>query len=490
MDGTYTPGSKTANYIGGQWVGEPDTMPAVNPATGEVIATLPKSSRETAGRAVAAAKAAAPGWAATPVFKRAAMCMAIAAAIDAERDAIARILSLEQGKILAEATGEVGKAADGFRLAAELVKQMGGQTLPAEDPTKLVMTIRQPRGVYGVITPWNFPVNIPVEYLAPGIATGNAIVWVPAPSTSLVACVLMEVIEKAGLPAGVVNLVIGEGATAGDAVVVHPDVAAIGFTGSAATGRRIAERGAGKPLLLELGGNGPVMVFGDADLDAAAAAAAGGAFFNAGQVCAATGRVLAHESIVDGLCERLAAHAAGHVLGDPFHQGTTMGPLNNPKVAAKVKEHVDDAVASGARVLCGGRARPDLGSDLFFEPTVIRDVTRDMKINREETFGPVVPVLAFSNEAEALDLALDSEYGLSVGVFTRDVTRGVEIAKAIPAGIVNINGASTWWEIHLPFGGGSGTKSGIGRLGGMHTMEAMTELKMVTVTIDRKAAAA
>ncbi|MFP5076072.1 aldehyde dehydrogenase family protein [Rhizobium sp. YIM 134829] len=488
MDGTYTSSPRTANYIGGRWIGEPDTMPAINPATGDVIAQLPKSSRDTAALAVAAAKAAAPGWAATPVFKRAEMCVAIGAAIDVARDHIARILSAEQGKVFSEAYGEVSKAADGFRLAAELVKQMGGQTLPTEDPTKLVMTIRQPRGVYGVITPWNFPVNIPVEYLAPGIATGNAIVWVPAPSTSLVACALMEVIEKAGLPAGVINLVIGEGATAGDAIVIHPDVAAIGFTGSAATGKRIAERGAGKPLLLELGGNGPVVVFEDADLDAAAAAAAGGAFFNAGQVCAATGRVLAHHSIVDSLCEKLTAHAAEHVLGDPSHQGTTMGPLNNAKVAAKVKEHVDDAIASGAKVLYGGKQRSDLGSDLFFEPTVIRDVTREMRINREETFGPVVPVIAFQDEAEALDLALDSEYGLSVGVFTGDITRGIEMARAIPAGIVNVNGGSTYWEIHLPFGGGTGTKSGIGRLGGMHTMEAMTELKMITVTIDRKGA--
>lgn len=487
MDGGYTTSSTPANFIGGKWQTEPETMPAVNPATGEVIAQLPRSGVETASRAVAAAKAAAASWADTPVFKRAEICVAIGSAIDAAQEKIARVLSLEQGKVLAEAMGEVAKAADGFRLASELVKQLGGQTLPAEDPTKLVMTIRQPRGVYGVITPWNFPVNIPVEYLAPGIATGNTIVWVPAPSTSLVACALMEVIDAAGLPAGVINIVIGEGATAGDAVVVHPDVAAIGFTGSAATGRKIAERGAGKPLLLELGGNGPVVVFEDADLDAAAAAAAGGAFFNAGQVCAATGRVLAHRSIAESLCEKLVSHAARHVLGDPFHQGTTIGPLNNPKVAAKVKEHVDDAVARGARVLHGGNARPDLGSALFFEPTIITDVTRDMKINREETFGPVVPVLAFDDEAEALDLALDSEYGLSVGVFTADVTRGVSIAKAIPAGIVNINAGSTWWEIHLPFGGGTGTKSGIGRLGGMHTMEAMTELKMITITMDRKA---
>lgn len=470
------------NFIGGAWVATDDTMAATNPATGEMIASLPNSSRDEASDAVTAARAASAMWAATPVFERAAMCVRIASAIDGNADRLARTLSLEQGKILKEATGEVAKAADGFRLAAELVKQMGGQTLPSEDPSKLVMTIRQPRGVYGVITPWNFPVNIPVEYLAPGIATGNTIVWVPAPTTSLVAAELMGVMDEAGLPAGVVNLVIGEGATAGDAVVVHPDVAAIGFTGSAATGRRIAERGAGKPMLLELGGNGPVIVFADADLDQAADAAAGGAFFNAGQVCAATGRVLAEASIAAPLTEKLAQRARRHVLGDPFHQGTTMGPLNNGKVAAKVSEHIADAVAKGARVVAGGKARADLGSELYFEPTVLGDVTPDMRVAREETFGPVVPVIAFKDTAHALELALDTDYGLSVGVFTGDVSRGISVAKAIPAGIVNINAGSTWWEIHLPFGGGSGTKSGIGRLGGMHTLEAMTELKMITIT--------
>lgn len=487
MDGSSSSVRTAHNFIDGDWVAAAETMPATSPATGETIARLPKSSREEADAAVAAAKAAGARWAATPVFERAAVCVAIGQAIDANAEALARTLSQEQGKVQAEALGEVRKAADGFRLAAELVKQMGGRTLPAEDPTKLVMTIRQPRGVYGVITPWNFPVNIPVEYLAPGIATGNTIVWVPAPTTSLVAADLMAVLDEAGLPRGVVNLVIGEGATAGDAVVVHPDVAAIGFTGSAATGRRIAERGAGKPMLLELGGNGPVIVFADADLDQAADAAAGGAFFNAGQVCAATGRVLAEHSIADSLTEKLAERARRQVLGDPSHQGTTMGPLNNDKVAVKVKEHVDDAVAKGARLLVGGKPRPDLGSALYFEPTVLGGVTPDMRVAREETFGPVVPVIAFRDEAHALELALDTDYGLSVGVFTGDVARGIAVAEAIPAGIVNVNAGSTWWEIHLPFGGGTGTRSGIGRLGGMHTLEAMTELKMITVTTKRRA---
>jgi len=481
MDNRSQDQRQVRNFIGGEWVTARETMKAINPATGEAIASLPKSSAEEVNQAVAAAKAAR-SWAQVPVFQRAALCVAIASAIDANRDRLARTLSLEQGKILKEATGEVTKAADGFRLASELVKQMGGSTLPTEDPTKLAMTIRQARGVYGVITPWNFPVNIPVEYLAPGIATGNTIVWVPAPTTSLVAAELMAVIAEAGLPKGVVNLVIGEGATAGDAVVTHPDVVAIGFTGSAATGRRIAERGAGKPLLLELGGNGPVIIFADADLELAADAAAGGAFFNAGQVCAATGRVLAEASIADKLGLMLVERARKHVLGDPFHQGTTMGPLNNAKVAAKVKEHVDDAVAQGARAAAGGKARPDLGGQFYFEPTILTGVTPQMRVAHEETFGPVVPVIPFKDANEALSIALDTDYGLSVGIFTRDIARGIEIAKAIPAGIVNINAGSTYWEIHLPFGGGSGTKSGIGRLGGMHTLEAMTELKMITIT--------
>lgn len=481
MDNRSQDQRQVRNFIGGEWIAAKEAMKAINPATGETIASLPKSSADEVNQAVAAAKAAR-AWAQVPVFQRAATCVAIASAIDAHRDRLARTLSLEQGKILKEATGEVTKAADGFRLAAELVKQMGGSTLPTEDPTKLAMTIRQARGVYGVITPWNFPVNIPVEYLAPGIATGNTIVWVPAPTTSLVAAELMAVIAEAGLPKGVVNLVIGEGAVAGDAVVTHPDVVAIGFTGSAATGRRIAERGAGKPLLLELGGNGPVIIFADADLELAADAAAGGAYFNAGQVCAATGRVLAEASIADKLADMLVERAKKHVLGDPFHQGTTMGPLNNAKVAAKVKEHVDDAVAQGARAAAGGKARPDLGGQFYFEPTVLTGVTPQMRVAHEETFGPVVPVIPFKDANEALAIALDTEYGLSVGIFTRDIARGIEIAKAIPAGIVNINAGSTYWEIHLPFGGGSGTKSGIGRLGGMHTLEAMTELKMITIT--------
>ena len=249
-----------------------------------------------------------------------------------------------------------------------------------------------------------------------------------------------------------------------------------------ATGRRIAERGAGKPMLLELGGNGPVIVRADADIAKAAAAAAGGAFFNSGQVCAATGRVLAHESVVDELAERIVAVAKEQVVGDPLHQGTTMGPLNNPKVMEKIVAHVDSAVAAGATVLTGGRARPDLGP-LFYEPTVIRDVTPDMAIAREETFGPVVPIVACADDTALMRVARDTSYGLSMGIFSADVPKAIAMAGDLSAGIVNINGSSTYWEIHLPFGGGSGTVSGLGRIGGRHTLEAMTDLRLISIPL-------
>lgn len=473
-----------ANFIGGAWENaENGTFPVLNPATGETLAFLPASSRATAQRAVEAANAAQPAWARVPLWDRAALCVTLAAAIDAHQEDLARILSMEQGKPLAQSMGEVGKAADGFRMNAELVKYMTGETIPGETPGRQVITRRFPRGIYAVITPWNFPVNIPTEYLAPAIATGNTVVWVPAPTTSLVAVAFMRVLAEAGLPDGLINLVLGEGATVGDEIVVNPGTHAIGFTGSAATGKRIAERGAGKPMLLELGGNGPMIVRADADLDKAAAAAAGGAFGNAGQICAATGRVLAHADVATPLAEKIAEHAQAHVVGNPMHQGTTMGPLNNAAVAAKVAQHVSEAIADGARVLAGGKALPEAGSDLFYAPTVLDGVSPAMRIAHEETFGPVVPVIALSDDAELMRVAKDTDYGLSMSIFSSDIETAMAMSGELSAGIVNINEGTTYWEIHMPFGGGSGTKSGIGRIGGKHTLEAMTEIRMTSVPI-------
>ncbi|GBH33144.1 aldehyde dehydrogenase family protein [Sphingobium xenophagum] len=470
------------NYIGGRWESdEAESFAAINPATGGELVRLPLSTRETARRAVAYAKAAQPAWARRSTWDRATLCASIGDAIAVATDDLAHILSMEQGKTLAEATAEVTATAHGFHMSAELVRYMTGEVQTGQTPDRLFLTQRHPRGVYAVITPWNYPVMIPGEYLAPAIATGNTVVWVPAQTTSLVAAALMRVIASVGLPEGLINLVLGQGAVVGDEIVGHEDVQGIGFTGSTRTGKSVAERGAGKPMLLELGGNGPVIVRRDADLDLAAQAAALGAFMNSGQICAATGRVLADSAIAGELAEKIAEIARSHQPGDPLHQGTTMGPLNNAAVVRKTREHVDEAIAAGARCLAGGHLLPDLGSDFFYAPTVLADVTPNMRVAREETFGPVVPIIALDGDDELLRVANDTDYGLTMSIFSRDMERALAMSTELSAGIININAHTVTWETHMPLGGASGTNSGIGRLGGRHTIEAMTEMRMVTI---------
>jgi succinate-semialdehyde dehydrogenase/glutarate-semialdehyde dehydrogenase len=472
------------NFVDGSWVesGTGARRDVISPIDGRSIGSVPWATREDAHTAILAARAAAGGWRRTPVWERAAFCRRIADNIRRRQDTLADVLVTEQGKPVAEARFEVGKAADGFSLAADLVRFLEGRTIPTQDPRKFVFTVYQPRGVYAVITPWNFPINIPVEYLAPGIAAGNVIVWNPAPTTALCAVGLMEAIADADLPPGVVNLVIGAGPEVGDEIVVSRGTDAIGFTGSAATGKTIAMRGAGKPLLLEMGGNGPVVIFADADLDAATNATASGCFVNAGQVCSSSERILVERSVLDGFGERMVAKARNVVLGDPRIAGTTMGPLNNAAVAKKVREHVEDAIDRGARTLIGGGPAGGLGSDLYFQPTVLSGVSRDSLINREETFGPVAPLMSFEGEAEAIELARENRYGLVSSVFTRDLDRAFRMIEAIPTGIVNVNDTSNYWELHIPFGGMAGKDSGIGRLGGSDTLLAMSDVKTATIT--------
>jgi acyl-CoA reductase-like NAD-dependent aldehyde dehydrogenase len=475
-------------YIGGKWLpsASGESFTASNPANDEPIATLQKGSPDDVDRAVTAATEASRGFRATPVWERAALCDRVAQTLHDRRDEVAQVLSADQGKPLhAEAYAEVDTAIEGYRSAAAHVKHLTGETIPVADPNKRVFTRREARGVYAVVTPWNFPVNIPTEYLAPALATGNTVIWVPAPTTSLVAVVLAEVFEAAGVPDGVINLVTGEGSVVGDAAVAHPGTHAVGFTGSTATGQKIATRAAGKPVLLELGGNGPTIVFGDADLEKAAAAIAGGAFFNAGQTCSATEVIFADRRVHQDLVGLLAREAAKIQLGSPDHPATTMGPLNNPAVAAKMDRHISDARTRGAEVIIGGGRADGRGSDLFYEPTVLADVAVDAALVVEESFGPLAPVVPFDSEQQVLEWAAAPQFGLVSSVWTRDAGRGIRTAEALRTGIVNINEASTYWEIHVPFGGGSGTGSGTGRLGGMHTLVEMTELKTITLDLSR-----
>lgn len=475
----------STNFIGGRWTSDPagEVKPAHSPIDGAAIGMLCWSSRQAAVDAVAAARAAQPAWRKLSTWDRAITMRRIGDAIAARRAELAALLTLEQGKPYAEAFFEVGKAVDGFNLAADLVKYLEGQTIPTEDPTKRVMTFYRPRGVYAVVTPWNFPVNIPVEYIAPGLAAGNTIVWTPAPTTALVAVALMRAIGQADLPPGVLNLVTGAGAVVGDEIVSNPGTDAVGFTGSAATGKQIALRAAGKPQLMELGGNGPVVILDDADLDRAAAATASGCFVNAGQVCSSSERILVHRKVHDEFAARMAAEARRIVLGDPRKDGVTMGPLNNAGVAAKVAGHVADALDRGARAIVGGKAPDGHPSPLYFEPTVLTGVPRDSLINMEETFGPVAPLLVVDSDEQAFEIAADNRYGLVSSVFTQDIDRAFRYVEEMPTGIVNINDTSNYWELHIPFGGMSGKDSGTGRVGGRHALAAMCDLKTATFSV-------
>ncbi len=459
----------------------------VSPATGARIGAVPLGTREDAARAVEAAVASKAFISKLSVWDRAKLCQAVADRIEARAEELARLLTLEQGKPFhAEAKGEIAGAVTAFRDAAEQIKWLETAAFPLADGNKRAYSFLQPKGVFGIITPWNFPAAQPcIYYLAPGLATGNALVWVTAPTTSLIASRLMECFAEAGVPDGVINLVTGEGSVVGDAVVTHPGVDAIAFTGSSETGAIIAARGAGKPLMLELGGNGPTLVLRDADVEMAASRIATGCFANAGQICTATERVLVHDSVYDRFAEAMVAAAAQVRMGDPFDPATTMGPLNNEPTAAKMDEHLADARERQARIAFGGKRMEGMPTALHYEPTVVTHLTADAKLNIHETFGPVAPLIRFRDDDEAWDIIGRSRFGLSAAVFTNTIKDALRWAESLRVGIVNINEMSPFWETHIPAGGAAGTASGIGRTGGRHTLLEMSDLKTITIDISR-----
>jgi acyl-CoA reductase-like NAD-dependent aldehyde dehydrogenase len=482
---TQTALGPTRMFVGGDWrdAGAGAEERATSPATGEDLGAVAQGDREDARAAIAAAAAAFPSWSAQTAFARADALRRVADACERRRDELARALTLDQGKPLhAEAYDEVDELIVMWRAAAEDGVRLEGTIPPSSSPGKRVLLVRRALGPVAVITPWNWPYTMPAEIVAPALAVGNTVVWTPAPSTAVCSGLLAECVAEADLPPGVFNFVLGPGPVVGDELVVNPGTVAIGFIGSTATGRLIAERGAGKRMLLEMGGNGPLVVLDGADLEAAAAASISACFLCAGQSCTAGERLLVAEGVRDEFVARLAEQVAEDVrLGDPFARETTMGPLNNDRVAAKMDAHVEDAVARGARVVAGGARAVGEPTDLYWNATILDDVPEDAQTAREETFGPIAPVVGVRSLEHAIELTNASPYGLLAAVFTGDVMDGLRFADQVRTGLVNINETTNYWENHLPFGGRAGSDSGTGRVGGRHALEQLTELQTIVI---------
>lgn len=461
------------------------TIDIVSPSTGERIGVVASAGRTEVDAAVAAAKAARSAMASLSARQRADLVERTADLIEDRLERIAGDLSAEQGKPIFEARGEVATAVQMWRDIAELTRHLTDEIVPSSDPEHTVLVLRRPHGVLAVITPWNFPATIPTEYLSAGLAMGNTVVWKPSELTSITAVHLVACIEDAGFPVGAINLVPGLGAEVGEPLVAHRDVSAVGFTGSPVTGDRIARSAGAKPLLLELGGNNATVVLDDADVTDAAARLAGACYANAGQICSSTERILVQHSVYDDLAEALVEQARALRLGRSHDETTTIGPLNNENTAAKVDSHIADARARGAAVLTGGGRADGWPTSLYYEPTVVAGLTESMVAYREETFGPVAFLMPFDSDDDAVRMVNDHDLGLVAGVLGTDLDRATRLGSRLEAGIVNIGNVATSWQPHTPFGGYSGRASGIGRIGGKYSLEALSQVQTFVVPRSR-----
>jgi len=473
---------KTQCFVDGAFVGE-GTVAVTNPADGAVIAKVPNfGAAETAAAIDAAAKAMGP-WAAKTAKERSAVLRRWFDLIVANRDDLALILTTEQGKPIAEARGEIDYAAAYIEFYAEEAKRVYGETLPSHRADARILVIRQPIGVVCAITPWNFPAAMITRKIAPALAVGCTAVVKPALETPLTALALAELAARAGVPAGVLSFVTGHAPPIGEVMTSHPAVRVVSFTGSTAVGKLLAKQCTGtlKRTALELGGNAPFIVFDDADLDAAVEGAMISKFRNMGQTCVCANRLYVQRGVYDAFVEKLTAAVAKLQVGVGTEPGVTQGPLITEKAVAKVEEHLADALAKGAEVVLGGKRHARGGT--FFEPTVLSGVTQDMKVSKEETFGPVAPVFPFDTEEEVVAWANDTEFGLASYFFSRDVGRIFRVAEKLQYGMVGINSGLISTEL-APFGGIK--ESGNGREGSHHGIEEFVEKKyMLVAGLDR-----
>ncbi len=468
-------------YLAGEWTqGTGDRHHRlISPATGEHIADVPIASEADIDRAVAAARQAQEDFRFWSPFERADLLHRVADAIEDMVPDIARIQTLEQGKPYhAESTDDIAEANQYFRNAAEDVKRLSGKTIPTTDRNKRMFTYHRPVGVWAAITPWNFPVTIPLEYVGPGLAAGNAVIVKPPEFTCWALLELAKAFDRAGVPKGLVSVIPGDG-EAGAMLVGHPGIDGIGFTGSSATGRRIIASMGIKRSIMEMSGNGPTIVTDDADVAAAATAAVFGAHYNAGQVCCATERVIVTAAVHDEFVDRALQAADEVVLGDPFAETTTMGPLNNEPTAAKMDRHVADAGERGAKILRGGARATGHPTNLYYQLTVLDGVPEEAAVSQEESFGPVLPILTAADDEDAVAIANRTRLGLQAAVFTSSLRRAFWYAERIRSGTVVINDSTDFWETFQPFGGAAGTDTGWGRGG----IEEFTDLQTLVIDL-------
>ncbi len=467
-------------YIDGHWLDadQGGLIAVTNPATGATLGTIPQMGTAEARRAIEAASRALPAWSALTAKQRAVLLRRWFELIMANQQDLATLMTAEQGKPLAESMGEVAYSASFIEWFAEEGKRLYGDVIPGHQADKRILVLRQPVGVVAAITPWNFPSAMITRKAGPALAAGCTMVCKPATQTPYSALALAELAARAGIPAGVFNVVTGGATQIGAEMTANPLVRKLTFTGSTEIGKKLMAQCAGtmKKISMELGGNAPFIVFDDADLDAAVQGAIASKYRNTGQTCVCANRLLVQSGVYAEFTAKLAAAVARLRVGDGLAGVTEQGPLIDAKALAKVEEHIADALAKGASIAAGGKRHP-LGQT-FFEPTILVDVTRAMLIAREETFGPVAPLFRFDTEAEAIAMANDTEFGLAAYLYTRDLARSWRVSEAIEYGIVGINTGLISTEV-APFGGVK--ESGSGREGSKYGILDYTELKYLCV---------
>ena len=474
---------RTQAHIGGAWVNADSgaTCEVMNPATGEPLGTVPDMGAAETRRAIAAAGSALPAWAAKTAKERALILRRWYDLMMANQEDLATLMTAEQGKPLAESKGEIAYAASFIEWFAEEGKRLYGDLIPGHQADKRILVLRQPVGVVAAITPWNFPAAMITRKAGPALAAGCTFVCKTAIQTPCSALAMAELGARAGIPAGVLNVVTGrDAASIGGEMTSNPTVRKVTFTGSTAVGKKLMSQCAGtlKKLSLELGGNAPFIVFEDADLDAAVAGAIASKYRNTGQTCVCANRLLVQSSVYEAFAAKLVDAVAQLRVGDGLKGPTDQGPLIDTKALAKVEQHIADALAKGAQIPLGGKRHPLGGT--FFQPTVVTNVKPGMLMTREETFGPVAPLLRFETEADAIRMANDTEFGLAAYFYTRDLARSWRVAEALESGIVGLNTGIISTEV-APFGGVK--ESGIGREGSKYGILDYTELKYLCVGI-------